>query len=82
VAREFLPSPGQTVAIADRLVDDATIPPSTGTPYRQARTAPRLTTTSSRDPAPPAGAPAGPPAGGLSARRPRAGRQSPHLCTG
>jgi DNA replication protein DnaC len=34
---EFLPSPGQAVAIADRLVDDATILRFTGTPYRQPR---------------------------------------------
>ena len=33
----FLPSPGQAVAIADRLVDDATILRFTGTPYRQPR---------------------------------------------
>ncbi len=34
---EFLPSPGQAVAIADRLVDDATILRFTGQPYRQPR---------------------------------------------
>ena len=34
---EFLPSPGQAVAIADRLVDDATILRFTGTSYRQPR---------------------------------------------
>jgi DNA replication protein DnaC len=34
---EFLPSPAQAVAIADRLVDDATILRFTGTPYRQPR---------------------------------------------
>ena len=34
---EFLPSPGQAVAIADRLVDDATILRFTGKPYRQPR---------------------------------------------
>jgi hypothetical protein len=32
-----LPSPGQAVAIADRLVDDATILRFTGQPYRQPR---------------------------------------------
>jgi DNA replication protein DnaC len=34
---EFLPSPAQAVAIADRLVDDATILRFTGKPYRQPR---------------------------------------------
>jgi DNA replication protein DnaC len=34
---EFLPSPAQAVAIADRLVDNATILRFTGTPYRQPR---------------------------------------------
>lgn len=34
---EFLPSPAQAVAIADRLVDDATILRFTGQPYRQPR---------------------------------------------
>jgi DNA replication protein DnaC len=34
---EFLPSPAQAVAIADRLVDHATILRFTGTPYRQPR---------------------------------------------
>ncbi len=34
---EFLPSPDQAVAIADRLVDDATILRFTGQPYRQPR---------------------------------------------
>jgi DNA replication protein DnaC len=34
---EFLPSPAQAVAIADRLVDDATILRFSGTPYRQPR---------------------------------------------
>jgi DNA replication protein DnaC len=32
---EFLPSPAQAVAIADRLVDDATMLRFTGKPYRQ-----------------------------------------------
>lgn len=34
---EFLPSPAQAVAIADRLVDDATILRFSGKPYRQPR---------------------------------------------
>ena len=34
---EFLPAPAQAVAIADRLVDDATILRFSGTPYRQPR---------------------------------------------
>ena len=34
---EFLPSPAQAVAIADRLVDDATILRFSGTPYRRPR---------------------------------------------
>jgi DNA replication protein DnaC len=34
---EFLPSPAQAVAIADRLVDDATILRFTGQPYRRPR---------------------------------------------
>lgn len=34
---EFLPSPAQAVAIADRLVDDATILRFTGRPFRQPR---------------------------------------------
>ena len=34
---EFLPSPAQAVAIADRLVDDATILRFSGTPFRQPR---------------------------------------------
>jgi DNA replication protein DnaC len=34
---EFLPSPAQAVAIADRLVDDATILRFSGTPYRHPR---------------------------------------------
>ncbi len=34
---EFLPSPAQAVAIADRLVDDATILRFSGQPYRQPR---------------------------------------------
>jgi DNA replication protein DnaC len=34
---EFLPSPAQAVAIAERLVDDATILRFTGKPYRQPR---------------------------------------------
>ncbi len=34
---EFLPAPAQAVAIADRLVDDATILRFTGKPYRQPR---------------------------------------------
>jgi hypothetical protein len=34
---EFLPSPAQAVAIADRLVDDATILRVSGKPYRQPR---------------------------------------------
>jgi len=34
---EFMPSPAQAVAIADRLIDQATILRFTGKPYRQAR---------------------------------------------
>jgi DNA replication protein DnaC len=34
---EFLPSPAQAVAIADRLIDNATILRFTGKPYRQPR---------------------------------------------
>jgi DNA replication protein DnaC len=34
---EFLPSPAQAVAIADRLVDNATILRFSGKPYRQPR---------------------------------------------
>ena len=34
---EFLPSPAQAVAIADRLIDDATILRFSGQPYRRPR---------------------------------------------
>jgi hypothetical protein len=34
---ESLPAPAEAVAIADRLVDDATILRFSGTPYRQPR---------------------------------------------
>ena len=36
-ATRFLPSPAQAVAIADRLIDDATILRFSGKPYRQPR---------------------------------------------